>query len=116
MAEMSTRRSGAGVGVADGLLYAIGGHDGPHVRKSVECFNPDVNQWRPVADMSMCRRNAGVASVNGLLFVVGGDDGSSNLFSVEVYNPRTDQWGLLPTFMTIGRSYAGVAVIDRPNT
>lgn len=116
MAEMSTRRSGAGVGVADGLLYAIGGHDGPHVRKSVECFNPEQNQWRSVSDMSMCRRNAGVASVNGLLFVVGGDDGSSNLFSVEVYNPRTDQWGLLSTFMTIGRSYAGVAVIDRPNT
>ncbi|EDO46542.1 predicted protein [Nematostella vectensis] len=113
--EMSTRRSGAGVGVAYGVLYAIGGHDGPHVRKSVECFNVDLNTWKPVAEMSMCRRNAGVASVNGLLFVVGGDDGSTNLASVEVYNPRTDQWGLLPSCMSIGRSYAGVAVIDRPN-
>jgi len=39
---MTTRRSGAGVGVVDGLLYAVGGHDGPTVRKSAEVFNPQV--------------------------------------------------------------------------
>lgn len=43
----------------DGLLYAVGGHDGPLVRKSVEVFNPDTNCWNPVADMNLCRRNAG---------------------------------------------------------
>ena len=48
-----------GVGVLDGLLYAVGGHDGPLVRKSVEVFNPDNNCWSPVADMNLCRRNAG---------------------------------------------------------
>ena len=48
------------------------------------------------------------------LYVVGGDDGSSNLVSVEYYNPRTDTWTFLPTCMTIGRSYAAVAIIDKP--
>lgn len=48
-----------GVGVLDGILYAVGGHDGPLVRKSVEAFNPETNVWTPVADMAMCRRNAG---------------------------------------------------------
>lgn len=57
--EMSARRSGAGVGVLDGILYAVGGHDGPLVRKSVEAFNPEMNQWTPVSDMALCRRNAG---------------------------------------------------------
>ena len=38
VADMTTRRSGAGVGVIDGLLYAVGGHDGPTVRKSAEVF------------------------------------------------------------------------------
>jgi len=56
----------------------------------------------------------GVASLNGLLYVVGGDDGSSNLHSVEYYNPSSDTWSLISTTMEIGRSYAGVAVIDRP--
>ena len=32
VADMSARRSGAGVGVLGGVLYAIGGHDGPLVR------------------------------------------------------------------------------------
>jgi len=48
-----------GVGVVDGLLYAVGGHDGPLVRKSVEMYNPDTCTWTQVADMHLCRRNAG---------------------------------------------------------
>ncbi|XP_036169988.1 kelch-like protein 3 isoform X3 [Myotis myotis] len=114
VADMSTRRSGAGVGVLSGQLYATGGHDGPLVRKSVEVYDPGTNTWKQVADMNMCRRNAGVCAVNGLLYVVGGDDGSCNLASVEYYNPATDKWTLLPTNMSTGRSYAGVAVIHKP--
>ena len=48
-----------GVGVVDGLLYAVWGHDGPMVRKSVEMFNPEMNEWTCVTDMTHCRRNAG---------------------------------------------------------
>ncbi|XP_069055369.1 kelch-like protein 3 isoform X3 [Pleurodeles waltl] len=114
VADMSTRRSGAGVGVLSGQLFAAGGHDGPLVRKSVEVYDPGTNSWKQVSDMNMCRRNAGVCAVNGFLYVVGGDDGSCNLASVEYYNPITDKWTLLPTNMSTGRSYAGVAVIDKP--
>ncbi|XP_018577320.1 ring canal kelch homolog [Anoplophora glabripennis] len=112
--DMCSRRSGAGVGVLDGILYAVGGHDGPLVRKSVEAYDPAKNKWTPVSDMALCRRNAGVVAMNGLLYVVGGDDGSCNLASVEVYNPKTDSWTMLPSCMGIGRSYAGVAIIDKP--
>eukprot|EP00064_Thunnus_orientalis_P009011 superscaffoldBa00001111_g9034 len=111
---MSTRRSSVGVGVVNGvgvlkgLLYAVGGHDGPLVRKSCEVYDPASNSWRQVADMNMCRRNAGVCAVNNVLYVVGGDDGSCNLASVEFYNPNSDKWTLLPTCMSTGRSYAGV--------
>lgn len=103
-----------GVGVLDGILYAVGGHDGPLVRKSVEAFDPATHTWTTVSDMALCRRNAGVVAMNGLLYVVGGDDGTSNLSSVEVYNPKTDSWTMLPSCMGIGRSYAGVAIIDKP--
>ena len=41
------------------LLYAVGGHDGPLVRKSVEVYNPETNSWSQTADMNVCRRNAG---------------------------------------------------------
>ena len=52
-----------GVGVLNNLLYAVGGHDGPLVRKSVEVYDPTTNTWRQVADMNMCRRNAGICLV-----------------------------------------------------
>ncbi|KAK1904444.1 Kelch-like protein 3 [Dissostichus eleginoides] len=111
VADMSTRRR---VGVLSGQLYAAGGHDGPLVRKSVEVYDPTTNSWRLVCDMNMCRRNAGVCAINGLLYVIGGDDGSCNLSSVEYYNPAIDKWSLIPTNMSNGRSYAGVAVVDKP--
>ena len=56
----------------------------------------------------------GVVANNSVLYVIGGDDGSSNLGSVEYYNPKLDTWTMLPSAMTTGRSYAGVAVIDKP--
>lgn len=100
--------------MVNGTLFAVGGHDGPLVRKSVEAYNADTNTWRQVSDMSFCRRNAGVVAHGGLLYVVGGDDGNSNLGSVEVYHPESDSWRILPASMTIGRSYAGIAMIDKP--
>ncbi|VVC24961.1 Hypothetical protein CINCED_3A021095 [Cinara cedri] len=115
VAEMCVRRSGAGVGILDGVLYAVGGHDGPEVRNSVEAYRPSAGIWTSVADMHMCRRNAGVVALDGLLYVVGGDDGACNLASVEVYNPNTNTWSMLLASMNIGRSYAGVVVIDKPS-
>lgn len=113
-ADMTCKRSGAGVGVMDGILYAVGGHDGPVVRNTVEVFDPVVGVWKQIADMSLSRRNAGVVSYKGFLYVVGGDDGTSNLASVEVYCAKTDTWTMLPKSMNIGRSYAGVTLIDKP--
>lgn len=116
VADMSARRSGAAVGVLNGLLYSVGGHDGPLVRKSVECYNPERDEWTVVNEMNFCRRNAGVVTHNGVLYVIGGDDGSSNLQSVEAYNPKTDVWTVLPAVMSLGRSYTGVCVIDKPES
>jgi kelch-like protein 2/3 len=33
---------------------------------------------------------------------------------MEVYNPKTDIWSVLPSMLTIGRSYTGVCVVDKP--
>ncbi|XP_037293137.1 kelch-like protein 3 [Manduca sexta] len=112
VAEMSARRSGCGVGVADGALYAVGGHDGPAVRRSVERYRPERG-WAPAPPMHTARRNAAVAHHAGKLYVVGGDDGAANLNTVEVFDPATDSWTLLPAAMSVGRSYAGVAIVER---
>lgn len=48
-----------GVGVVDNILFAIGGHDGPLVRKSCEKYNAETDSWNSIADMTYRRRNAG---------------------------------------------------------
>ena len=48
------------------------------------------------------------------LYVVGGDDGSTNLGSVEMFDPVANQWTMLKCTMMTKRSYAGVAVIEKP--
>ncbi|XP_045500577.1 ring canal kelch homolog isoform X2 [Colias croceus] len=115
VAEMGARRSGAGVGVAGGALYALGGHDGPAVRRSAERYRPGAGGggWAPAPPMAAARRNAAVAAHLGRLYVVGGDDGAANLATVEVFDPTTEQWTTLPSAMSLGRSYAGVAVVER---
>jgi kelch-like protein 2/3 len=56
---MSTCRSGHGVGVLNGLMYVIGGHDGPFHHKSVEVYNPGTGRWTFITDMHVCRTNPG---------------------------------------------------------
>lgn len=48
IADMISRRSGAGVGVLENVLYAVGGHDGPLVRKSCEKYNSETNTWSTI--------------------------------------------------------------------
>ncbi|CAH0755531.1 unnamed protein product [Diatraea saccharalis] len=118
VAAMSARRSGAGVGAVGGALYAVGGHDGPAVRRSVERLRPGAGAgeaaWAPAPPMHSQRRNAAVAAHRGKLIVVGGDDGAANLDTVEVFDPATEQWTVLSERMSVGRSYAGVCVVDWP--
>lgn len=63
VSEMTCKRSGAGVGIMDGILYAVGGHDGPEVRNTVEAYNPETDVWKPIAKMAFCRRNAGKSCI-----------------------------------------------------
>ena len=58
---MSVCRSGHGVGVVNGCLYALGGHDGVSYRNKVEFFEPQVGEWTTVGQMGMCKAVAGVA-------------------------------------------------------
>ncbi|KAL0870830.1 hypothetical protein ABMA27_004676 [Loxostege sticticalis] len=110
---MAARRSGAGVGAVGGALYAVGGHDGPAVRRSVERLRPgDGAAWAPAPPMHTARRNAAVVAHKGKLYVVGGDDGAANLDTVEVFDPATETWSILGERMSVGRSYAGVCVVE----
>jgi len=62
---MSKHRRGAGVGVLDGVLYAVGGMGDCYAfRKfnclsSVEAYRPSTGAWTPIANMHYSRHRAG---------------------------------------------------------
>ena len=61
---MSVPRNRVGVAVMDGLLYAVGGSAGVEYHNSVECFDPDMDEWTNVKSMHVKRLGVGVAVVN----------------------------------------------------
>lgn len=56
---MNMRRSGAAVQVYENKIYVAGGHDGPLIHNSVECYDMSTNKWTLITEMNTCRRNAG---------------------------------------------------------
>lgn len=69
--SMVEHRSSVGVGVLDGLLYAVGGYNGQTTVNTVERFNPRTEEWTMVSEMTTARSMLGVASLNGHLYAVG---------------------------------------------
>jgi len=60
VADMCVRRSAVGVGVLNGVLYAVGGWDGYQVWSSVEAYRPSTGVWSTIPDMHLRRRRAGI--------------------------------------------------------
>lgn len=56
---MSTKRSGVGAGVLDGIIYAVGGGNGRQIHKSVEAYNPKTGVWQSIPDMHIPRKFPG---------------------------------------------------------
>ncbi|MBI4485807.1 MAG: Ig-like domain repeat protein, partial [Acidobacteria bacterium] len=92
-APMPTARSSHGVGVVNGVLYAVGGDGG----KLVEAYDIGANTWSAKAPMLVSRAGPAVAAANGKLYVLGGLDYSAGgvvTNSVETYDPGTNTWSL----------------------
>ena len=57
--SMTSRRVGAGAVTVNRLLFILGGFDGANRLKTVECYYPELNEWRFVAPMHTARSGAG---------------------------------------------------------
>ena len=71
VAELNSRRRHVGVAALDGLIYAIGGHDGEQHLNTVECYNVEANQWEIVEPMMTQRRGVAVGILGGPLYAIG---------------------------------------------
>ena len=95
-ASMPTARNDLAVGVANGILYAIGGISGAvQGVATVEAYDPATDTWTTKAPMPTARFGLGVATINGKLYAVGGASnapGGAQYATLEVYDPATDTW------------------------
>lgn len=80
------------------FIYVIAGSDGKSFPKSVECYNPAVDQWVSAPDMLNARRLAAAAATSDRkILVVGGfSDLNSNTIetSCEIFDKSLNQWSL----------------------
>ena len=112
ISSMTSKRKGVGVAVLDGVLFAVGGCDGPlNTLSSAERYDAAADEWTPIASMASKRQGLGVAAVDGALIAVGGYDGRSRLSSAERYDAAADKWTPIAS-MTTKRTGVGVAVVD----
>jgi len=119
-APMQVARSGLGVAVVDGKIYAIGGttYSGgsgdingplPSTGGTVgtnEMYDPETDTWVFKRDMPTPRSNFGIAVFQNKIYCIGGAGGVN-----EVYNPDTDTWEN-KTAMPTSRTYLDANVVD----
>lgn len=97
-APLLTPRTGHGIGVVNGRMFAVGGYNGTYLA-TVEEYDTTTNTWLPRKSMPTARRRLAVGVVNGKLYAVGGYNGAY-LKTVEEYNPNTDTWKTVDSMPT----------------
>jgi N-acetylneuraminic acid mutarotase len=91
---MPTARSGLGVAVVNGKIYAIGGYNGSYLGTNEE-YDPATDTWTTKAPMPTPRSSFAIAVVQNKIYVIGGKEGPSTAdtsVANEVYDPATDTW------------------------
>jgi len=93
MEAMPTARSGFGIAVVDGKIYAIGGSNYLNRFGTNEMYNPATNTWTTKTSMPTSRSSFGIAIVENKIYVIGGSTGDWEYTDAnEVYDPATDTW------------------------
>jgi N-acetylneuraminic acid mutarotase len=93
-APMQVARSGLGVGVVNGRIYAIGGYNAESGVLGInEEYDPETETWTFKRPMPTPRELFAVAVYQNKIYCIGGTPDYSHYSNVnEVYDPATDTW------------------------
>lgn len=80
VAAMSGPKCGLGVAEWNGKLLVCGGYDRSECLKSVESYNPDLNEWTDEASMSQARGRVQISVIGNMVYAVGGSNGNFYAF------------------------------------
>jgi N-acetylneuraminic acid mutarotase len=120
MEDMPTARSGLGVAVVDGKIYAIGGQNGEGVLNITGEYDPVTNEWTSKTSMPTARSDFGIAVYQNKIYVIGGTTGPGETWgsslitgATEVYDPETDTWQTKTSMPTPRQGLEANVVTDR---
>lgn len=91
-APIHEARSGLGVAVVNGKIYAIGGASSNGFRATNEEYDPATNTWTSKAPMPTPRSAFGIAVYQNKIYCIGGYAPGDATGANEVYDPATDTW------------------------
>lgn len=103
MASMHVKRIHHMSAVLNDCIYVVGGcnFEMEESFSTVECYNPQRNEWTMKASMNHTRAHSALVAANGFLYVFGGYDFAkvTSCHSVERYDPTADTWTLVCIFL-----------------
>jgi len=111
LAEMPTARSGLGVAVVDGKIYAIGGFGYDSQLDINEEYDPVTDTWTTKTPMPIRRHRFAIAVVQNKIYVIGGEIPGNYSSVNQVYDPTTDTWEP-KTSMPTARADLCASVVD----
>jgi N-acetylneuraminic acid mutarotase len=120
-APMQVARSGLGVAVVNGKIYAIGGssrtgappYTGGKVGTNEE-YDPETDKWTLKASMPTPRYNFRFEVIHNKIYCIGGNTESlSTTQANEVYDPSTDTWETRAPLPTPRESFTTVVYRNR---
>ncbi|XP_019356931.1 PREDICTED: actin-binding protein IPP [Gavialis gangeticus] len=104
-------RSGLGVAVVGGMVYAIGGEKDSMIFDCTECYDPVSKQWTTVASMNHPRCGLGVCACYGAIYALGGWVGAEVGNTIERFDPEENIWEVVGS-MPVPRYYFGCCEVQ----
>uniref|UniRef100_A0A2D4MPB2 BTB domain-containing protein n=1 Tax=Micrurus spixii TaxID=129469 RepID=A0A2D4MPB2_9SAUR len=95
VSSLHQARSGLGVTVVGGMVYAIGGEKDSMIFDCTERYDPITKQWATVASMNHPRCGLGVCTSYGTIYALGGWVGVEIGTSVERFDPEENTWEIV---------------------
>ncbi|XP_070601893.1 actin-binding protein IPP [Erythrolamprus reginae] len=95
VSSLHQARSGLGVTVVGGMVYAIGGEKDSMIFDCTERYDPITKQWAAVASMNHPRCGLGVCTTYGTIYALGGWVGAEIGTSVERFDPEENTWEIV---------------------
>ena len=113
--SLPAARAAAGMAVAGGKLYVLGGVEAPgRLAQDAFAFDFDTERWSLIAGPRP-REHLGATALGGVVYAVAGRTSGldTNLDIVEAYDPRANRWRAIPRVPGRRGGTAAAAVAGR---